>query len=208
MSARLRAGLLSLLFVVSFTGCALAPPQPPEAVHAAWQARQARLQTVQAWELQGRLAVRAGDQGGHMGLRWRRQPDHDVIDLTGPLGKPLLQLQRDARGAWVRDAEQKTYAAPDPESLVFDLTGWRLPLTGLPYWVRGLPLPDVPMREELDAYGRLKSLHQLGWEVQFQEYATHHGWELPRKLLLRRTETDASGPPVELRLVIGQWALK
>lgn len=211
MSARLRARLLSVFSAVALIGCALAPPQSPEAAHAAWEARQARLQQVHTWELQGRLAVRAGDQGGQMGLRWRRQPGRDVIDLTGPLSRPLLHLERDVNGAWLRDAEQKTYAAPDPESLVLSLTGWRLPLNGLPYWVLGLSLPDAAMRPALDGYGRLRHLEQLGWAIDFQEYAVYDGWELPRKLLLRRTEAGAPDTPetaVELRLVIAQWALK
>lgn len=208
MSARLRAGLLSVWIIITFAGCAVAPLRPSAEVLAAWQARQARLQDVRAWELHGRLAVRAGEQGGHMGLRWQRRPDQDVIDLSGPLGKPLLQLKRDASGAWLRDAEQKTFSAPDAESLVLSLTGWRLPLTGLPYWILGLPLPDAALREELDQEGRLKRLYQLGWDVQFLDYAMYDGRELPRRLLLRLTEPDAAAPAVELRLVVAQWALK
>ncbi len=101
-------GLLGLAAFVA--GCATAPSLPPpvENPAAAWQARQAELKPVIAWKIQGRLAMRADDEGWQATVFWMRDGERQRIDLTGPLGRGHLQLLQDSRGPELRDADQRT----------------------------------------------------------------------------------------------------
>jgi outer membrane lipoprotein LolB len=108
----------------------------------------------------------------------------------------------------LQDAEQRVLYAADAEELLYRYTGWRLPITNLNYWVRGVPVPDLPAIRELDDAGRLKTLRQQGWEVQYQEYVRFEGHELPNRLTLTYTpvRVTAELPAMEVRLVIDRWA--
>jgi outer membrane lipoprotein LolB len=196
------ARVVALLLLASLTACTVAPTRPQAEREQLWQARSAQLAHIDAWDLEGRLAVHAGDQGGQMALRWHRQGETEEVDITGPLGKRLLQLVQDASGARAVDADRRTYAGRDAQSLLFEATGWQIPLSGLNYWVLGLPIPGVPHEQRLDDEGRLESLRQLGWTVRFLDYGRYQGVELPRRLFL-----EIPDPALELRLVVQAWTL-
>lgn len=119
---------------------------------------------------------------------------------------------RDRNGAVLRDAEQNIYRNASAEELLMRTTGFRLPLDGLDYWVRGLPAPGSEAERELDVWGRLVRLRQLGWDIEFLEYGEHAGLDLPAKLFARRLAGVGSiarhDDSFEVRLVIERWALQ
>lgn len=199
----------AFIFLLLLSACAGPPPRPSAEVEALWAARQARLAGIDSWDLRGRLGVRAPDGGGQAALRWQREDEAHEIDLTGPLGKQLLKLFEDGDGARMRDARQREFAAADAQTLLWQATGWRVPLAGLRHWIVGLPAPATAGVRELDVQGRLERLRQLGWEVRFLDYMRVDGVDLPRRLVLRYLapgmgDGDAE---VELRLLVQAWNL-
>lgn len=187
--------------------CSAPLPRPADAqLQQLWEQHEAALLPIRHWELRGRLAISADDQGGQATLVWRRDGSHHGIRLGGPLGRGLLQLTQDESGAQLQDAEQRILRAPSAEELLFRYSGWRLPVENLNYWVRGLPVPGVAMEQELNDSGHLKTLHQEGWEVQYQEYVLVDGRSLPRRLRLTNPQKTAGHPAMEVRLVIERWA--
>ncbi|MHB8534327.1 MAG: lipoprotein insertase outer membrane protein LolB [Sulfuricaulis sp.] len=210
----MRRGLGLVGLAALTAGCvSVPPPLPPvENPAAAWQARQTELKPIVAWNIQGRIAMRAGDKGWQATLYWMRDGQRQRIDLSGPLGRGHLQLVQDSRGATLRDADRKTWRAPNAEQLLYRTTGWRMPLDGLNYWVLGLPAPGATAHEELDNRGRLKTLVQSGWDIRFLEYARYGSFELPSKLFM--TGRNASAPEnsakdsvLEVRLIVERWTL-
>jgi outer membrane lipoprotein LolB len=205
-------GLLGLAALVA--GCATAPPPSPpvENPAAAWLARQAELKPVIAWKIQGRLAMRSDKEGWQATVYWTRDGERQRIDLAGPLGRGHLRLVEDGQSAELRDADQRTWHADNAEQLLFRTTGWRVPLDGLNYWVRGLPAPGTAATEELDNRGRLKSLVQSGWDIRFLEYTPYGSFDLPSKLFMKRQGNGADDSPaknsaLEVRLIIERWTL-
>jgi outer membrane lipoprotein LolB len=93
-------------------------------------------------------------------------------------------------------SDHKQYQASDVESLTEQVLGWRLPLAGLPDWVRGRAAPGVAAQTKLDKAQRLAELRQSGWLVEFLSYRDDSG--VPQQLRLSRAD-------VEIRLVIDQW---
>ena len=194
-------------------GCATAPSIPPvENPAATWQVRQAQLRPITAWNIQGRLAMRTAKEGWQASLNWIRDGERYSIDLTGPLGRGHLRLTRDDQGAELRDAEQHSWHAENPELLLYRTTGWLVPLDGLNYWVLGLPWPGNTANQELDPQGRLKSLAQSGWDIRFLEYTRYGSLDLPSKLFIKRQGGSPNDLPVEdatleVRLIIERWSL-
>lgn len=205
---------LGILIVVALTaGCATTSSLPPvENPAATWRARQSALTPIVAWKIQGRLSVRTAKEGGQASLLWVRDGVQQRMDITGPLGRGHLRLTQNNDGAELRDADQKTWRADNAEQLLYRTTGWWVPLDGLNYWVLGLPMPHVPATEELDDQGRLKTLIQSGWEIQFIEYAQQDALDLPQKFFIKRkiapTEaTEAAAQSIEVRFVVEHWTL-
>lgn len=101
----------------------------------------------------------------------------------------------------MQDAEGQTLYAEDAETLLQNYLGWQVPVSGLHYWIRGLPSPQTIVQTMLlDEQSRLSELTQAGWRVSYKRYQTHKGLQLPAKMEL----LNAS---LKVKLVIRQWEL-
>jgi outer membrane lipoprotein LolB len=152
------------------------------------------------WQLNGRIALTHGEQGWHASLLWQEHADDYQLKLSGPLGQGGFQLAGDEHGVVLVDAEGHSSFARDGDALLLQATGWRLPVVGMRYWVRGLPVPDIEATPVYDASGRLNRLEQSGWEINYYKYQLVEGASVPSKMQLARDD-------VSVRLVIKQWQL-
>ncbi len=149
---------------------------------------------VPAFELSGRVAVRYGDEAASGRAEWRHAPETDDMVISTPLGQGLAELTRRGDVFTLVTSDGKRHTASDPESLTESVLGWRLPLAGLPEWVRAQPLPGVPA-DVKRAEGRVSRIAQSGWTIDYLEYGENG---LPRRLRLQRDTLD-------IRLVIEEW---
>ncbi len=158
------------------------------------------------------------NEGCQASLRWDRDKQRHEIDLWGPLGRGHVRLTFDDSGAQLRDSDQNTYRADDPQQLLLETTGWWLPLDGLNYWILGVPVPDTPNQHVLDESGRLMTLKQLGWNIRFMRYRRFGRFEFPRKLFIQREmannlvmesrDYEREVPVLEVRLVVEKWTVE
>ena len=194
------------LFVLALASCAAPAPRPDEAeLEQRWAAHSRLLQQLSVWELRARFAVRVDEQGGQAALVWQHFADHQSLRLNGPLGRGVVRITQDAQGARLVDAEQRTTTAASIEELLWQVTGWQLPVSSLAWWIRGLPVPGPAVTRELDERGRLQQLRQHGWTVQYSDYRPVADVELPGHITLTRAAT-AQGPEMEVRFVIERWS--
>lgn len=157
--------------------------------------------TVVAFSLEGRLAVRQGERPAQVGIEWEHRPGWDRVFLTGPLGQGLAELEQTPDGARMTTADQKRYAAPDASRLAHELLGFELPLDRLPQVVVG----QVESLSR-DGQGRPETALSAGWRVRYLRYESDDPRALPSLIELQR---DAKGDQeaLELRLKIDQWNL-
>ena len=198
--------IFSAAFIAAFfCACAQVPPVPEEA-RARFAEREPALASLVRWELSGRVGMRTSEGGGSLALVWRRSPERQTLDFANPLGKRVLRVEEDAHGAHAVDAQQRHYRGKDVESLLAETLNMQVPLAGLVYWIRGLPLPDTADQSSFDRFGRLQRLAQLGWDIEFLDYARVNDLELPAKIFLRYENTaQPDTAALQLRLVINQW---
>lgn len=152
-------------------------------------------QSPGAFELLGRVAVNSPEQKFSGNLRWTHDAEQDQLWFLTPLGQGVAHLIKDRSGVTLKTNDE-TYHALDVESLTRQVLGWRLPLTGLESWVRGISAPGVPAAVERDAAGRLARVRQDGWEISYLRYSEERG--LPEKLTV-------AGQGLEITLVIDNW---
>lgn len=182
--------LLAAAFLVLTAGCAALETAAP----AARPARQA----IEAFRLEGRIAVRRAGESYSVGIDWRHDAQSDELIITGPLGQGLARLTSGGGAALLETADQKRYAAPDLDGLSEQVFGTRLPVSGLGRWVLGRPAFGAAAR--LDAAGRLAGLAEGGWTIDYLRYENESPDALPELLQARRED-------VEVRLKIDRWSL-
>ena len=120
------------------------------------------------FELQGRIALRYGADGGNARFAWRHAVSSDDLLVTNPIGQGIARITRQRDEVMLVTADGKEYRALDAESLTQSVLGWRLPLAGLPDWVRARPVAGRPAQVRRTAAGQIESVEQDGWLIEYQ----------------------------------------
>jgi outer membrane lipoprotein LolB len=177
-------------------GCALVSTPPRSPSESAWDSRRAELMALERWLLQARIA--SGRVGMSGSLRWRQDAEHFDIRVSGPLGTGGFQAQGQPGQVEIRTVRE-TLVTQDPEALLQEKTGWSLPLQQLRYWALGIPYPATPSEVSYDAGGRLQSLQQDGWLLEYTEYGQYEYYQLPRRFTLKKGD-------MHFRVVVDDWS--
>ena len=191
---------LSIIVLTALlAACAVTPPRGVTGrAEQAWRTRQAALATLTDWSFTGRIGITLGDQGWHAALNWRQHAEGYDIQISGPLGQGVGMLHGGPDGVLLRTPDHKESRAADAESLLYAQFGWWVPVSGLKYWLRGLPDPQQTAQTTLDDSGRLTRLQQAGWEIRFTRYAQLAGLALPDRLML-------SNDKMKVKLIVDTW---
>jgi len=197
----LMRNLLVPALVLLLAGCAGLGPQ--ESIEGPgnkqdWTTHKARISEIDGWQISGKIGIRAPQDSGSGTLFWLQRQDYFDIRLSGPLGRGATRLNGRPNAVALEVAGQGRFEAESPEALVESQLGWRLPVSNLLWWVRGLPAPDSRSRIALDANGRLANLQQDGWDIQYLGYSDEDGYALPSRIKL-------AGRDLQITLVVKDW---
>jgi outer membrane lipoprotein LolB len=176
-------------------GCAAIPQHGAESTRL-WEARHARLAQIEQFTVQARVS--SGFFGSKADLHWRQRGDDFEMRVTGPFGAGAVNISSAAGTVTVRTARE-TYATSDPELFLFERLGWTFPVRHLRWWALGVPAPNSDSKIQWDDGGRLLTLAQDGWTLEFGEYQAADGLELPRKFTL-------ANPEVAIKVVVDAWS--
>ena len=191
-----RVAALALLSLAA--GCATVVPQAPLGDRAA---REAELQALPAWSLDGRIAVAAGEDGFSGGFDWVQAGERADISLQGPLGGAAFAIRVDGERLTL-NARGETYTDDEARAIIGDRigNGTMLPVGEMRYWLIGVPAPGLDHDEARDDQWRLTELGQSGWRVRYERYAIVGLYELP-------TRVEMSTEGLRLRVVVADWRL-
>jgi outer membrane lipoprotein LolB len=173
---------VAALCIALLAACATTPAPLPEGT---------------SFELTGRVAVRSGQDAASGTLVWRHGPGFDDLMISTPFGQGVAEIARRADLYTLTTADARRISASDPEALTEQALGWRIPLAGLPDWVRGRPYPHARAAVSYGRGGRPQRINQLGWTIEYLAYDDESG--LPSRLQLTREGLD-------IRLTIDSWA--
>ncbi|WP_298183145.1 lipoprotein insertase outer membrane protein LolB [uncultured Pseudomonas sp.] len=163
-----------------------------------WQAHKQHVSGLDAWQINGKVGIRAPKDSGSGTLFWLQRQDYYDIRLSGPLGRGAARLTGRPGTALLEVANQGRYQAESPEQLLQAKLGLNLPVSHLLWWIRGLPSPDSKSRLNLDSQSHLAQLSQDGWDVEYLSYTEQNGFWLPERIKL-------NGFDLQVTLVIKDW---
>jgi len=192
--------LLFPLMSLFLTGCVAT--KPASRITASPQpAAQVTLEELPIFTIRGKLGVKHNNEGANANLDWEQNHDSYNVKLTGPLGQGRLEIGGNASQATITDQKGHVIKVASIEDYLHKKLGWYLPVRSWSYWVKGLPSPSEKFTATYHENGKLKTLSQFEWNIEYVDYmATTRGY-LPRKLILQR-------PGTQLRVIIKEWVVE
>jgi len=195
--------LATVLLTAAFvTGCASRAVAPVADVD--WQARDQQLRQLSGWEARGRIAIKAGSEGGSGNLQWQQQGEAASIALSGPFGAGAMQIDWAPTEIVVTDKNGKQeliysgdYAA---EIFLSRQLGWDFPGGSARYWLLGVADPAYSSHKSFNEEGWLRQLEQRGWVVTYDRFTDINGRWMPRKIVLQ-------GGRARIKMIIDDWLL-
>ena len=165
-----------------------------------WSEHRRTLADYQTWNLHARAVVWRATEVYNVGLQWRQDARQFVMLLEAPFGQGVFRIENGADGGYrLLLPDGQRFENRTPEALLEEVFGWSLPISGLRYWIRGLPRPGGDYRKQLDDSGLARSLNQDRWSIAFTEYFDDARQpRLPRRLKLARDD-------LSIKLVIEHW---
>ncbi|MGX5218308.1 lipoprotein insertase outer membrane protein LolB [Pseudomonas sp. S9] len=193
--------LIACSLVALLTGCAgLISHESVQGQgnQAAWQAHKEQLSALDAWQISGKIGIRAPKDSGSATLFWLQRQDYFDIRLSGPLGGGAARLTGRPGEVLLEVANKGRYKAESPEALLQQQLRMNLPVSHLLWWVRGLPAPDTKSNVTLDTDSHLSKLTQDGWQVEYLSYVEQNGYWLPERIKLH-------GQDLQVTIVVKDW---
>ena len=177
-------------------GCTTLAPAP---VDANWDLHRTQIAQLERWSFSGKLALKSPTGADTARLRWTQRGSDLELELSGPVG--MKQLRLVSEGAETRMFKDGHWQRLDSaEQALEEQLGWSLPLEYLPWWLRGLPAPQLRAAEMDVVAGRLTKLQQAGWTVEYPDYQAVDSHYLPRTILFRRDQ-------VQGKILLKKWTL-
>jgi len=199
--SRLRVAFM-LMLLAGMVACArgpVLPDEPPD--EAAWEEHRQSLLALQAWSLDGRVALRTADDGWTASLRWSQWTDYMDFRLRGTFGIGTTRIYGEPDWMIIENSRGDVWETASPEVDLARETGWEVPLGMLRWWMIGLPAPEESTTVRLvDGSGHLVKLEQAGWIIHYENYDQQEGLALPGRITV---ESD----DVRLRLRIRDWVI-
>jgi outer membrane lipoprotein LolB len=192
--------LAALLAAAALTGCATLPVGTDG---LSYEQRRAQLQSVDSWEIRGRLAGATGERGFQGSFRWQQRGDTLDLTVRGPVGVAALRVSGSPNSLTVT-ARGDTRVLSDPETQLSELLGWWLPVGSLHAWLLGLPDPGFESMTEVGNDGTLAALDQRLWHVAYASYQLAPSSANGSMMLVPR-RVDLTHGELNLRLTIDDW---
>jgi outer membrane lipoprotein LolB len=192
--------LAALLAAAALTGCATLPVGTDG---LSYEQRSAQLQSVDSWEMRGRLAGTTGDRGFQGSFRWQQRGDALELTVRGPVGVGALRVSGSPSSLTVT-ARGDTRVLADPETQLSELLGWWLPVASLHAWLLGLPDHGYEFTTKIGNDGTLAGLEQRLWQVAYASYQLAPSAANDSMLLVPR-RIDLTHGELNLRLTIDDW---
>jgi outer membrane lipoprotein LolB len=178
------------------------PQASPENPSVPVENRVTSLSNIQQWDLDALIAIRnnAKNDSGTANMKWQQSRNNYNIQLFGPLGSNSVKLSGHPGKVSMETSDGKKSSAQSPEMLLAAKTGWKIPVSNLYYWIRGLPVPDASAKKNYDNANRLSQLVQAGWTIRFQNYTAVNQVELPTKIFL-------ANPELNVKIIVNHWQI-
>jgi outer membrane lipoprotein LolB len=196
----LRVALVAAV-LSALAGCRTAPAPvlgPGPGADAPWPLQRERLERLDRYSLNGRVAVAASGQGFSANLRYQQHPDLAEMALDGPMGLGGMRLALARDNLRVTTSSGESLDGGEARAEIERRLGFTMPLAELRWWLLGVPAPGEAALEQDSVTGEIRGFQQNGWQVSIETRAPALGFALPRRLIAQREGA-------RLKLAVDQW---
>lgn len=191
------------LFAMLLSACATRPQAPEGPVNL--PAQLIKLDAIKQWNINGKLALREPEKSVSANLRWQVNDPLFTFRLSNFLGVTLVDMEQGPNGARL-EADDEVYTDQSATTLLYQTTGWDIPLDQLLSWVKGVPRSGDAYT--LNGNGLLQQLQPgcrqcAGWQVDYAQYGQVNDVWLPHNIKL----TNTAQPEQWIKIRISQWTL-
>ncbi len=168
---------------------------------------QQRLQQLKQWKISAKVTVeRHGQHYSTAYLNWQQNGENYDINITSPFGDSHLQINKDGKAitatSTVADAPVKKYNIKNIDDFANKLSGLKLPVEQLQYWIKGTPDPRQEyFQPEYDANNNLISIIQDDWYIQWNRFDPNQKPQLPHKI----KATQEKNGSLKVTVIIAEW---
>lgn len=154
-----------------------------------------------SWAIKGGIVIAQPQRVTMARLFWQQQQKKYVVKLAGPFNLGGIQIQGQPGRVMLITAQNKPpIVATSAEQLLQQQLQLQLPVSSLYYWLRALPVPGIAATQQRDNTGRLMTLQQQGWQIQYMSYQQTGAYSLPQKI-------EFTAPPLRIKVIIQKWQL-
>ena len=193
---------LFFAFAISaIAGCSqFANLQDAQQAEELWARQQLILGEYNNWDIHARAAIRLEGEFYNIGIRWQRDDRRFKMLLEAPFGQGVFRIESSEGDIYrLRLPDGQVFENHTAEALLEEVIGWSLPISGLEYWIRGLPRPGSTYSYRSGAGGRTRSINQDQWAIDYLDYfVQQEDPQLPRRIKLVSDK-------VTLKLIVERW---
>lgn len=179
--------LASLSLVAALLSACATAPLAKE--NSNWAKQREQLQDLDSWELRGRVNVRYDNESHTPRIQWLQQNMEYHIRLWGTFnaGNTLIVGRP---GFVTLEQDGEILSANSPEKLILQQLGYKLPVSQLNYWIKGLPAPDSTASLSFNEFNQLTTIEQADWTIKLSDPRQYGAISLPRRVELTRPQND------------------
>ncbi len=179
---RLTSTALSLCFI-GLTACQTLPTKPIDTTPVL-EGEQIKPHRLDSFNISGKMGFinKEKQQSASAFYTWAQEQERFAMQLEGALGVGYTLIEYNGKTATLTNAELGTVTADSPEQLLNKATGWKAPISQLPYWISGSPTP-TDTEQTIDSQHRLATSTNGDWSASFR-YA-YDSSKLPRKIIAK-----------------------
>lgn len=201
--------LIVCLVCLTIASCATVVKEPESASPAKsaepadWKAQQQRRQSINYWEVRGRLGVQTEITGGSMDIIWKNAGDDYSIRLIAPLGAGSYLIQGNSQLAEIRFPDGRIDTVDNIDRIFSSAFDIDLPASAVRDWIRGIPSQSMPVQQiSWNKKGMLEKVKQSGWKVEMKRY-TGAKVAMPYTIYVSHEGSEE----LDMRLVLRQWLI-
>jgi outer membrane lipoprotein LolB len=185
LTSYFKLGLLGFLSLF-LAACAHQRPGPTAKVNA--EEHQARLSELTTWQIAGRFGFKGPEQKQSASLHWAQREQNYQLSLSTILGTAILSMQNE-NGFITAKADDKNYSGTNASEIIWQMTGWTIPVDQLPIWIKGQY--TVNDRVIINEQGFVSQLQPgcaacQGWLITYTNYQAVEDKRLPQPWLAQR----------------------
>ena len=194
---------LIFILVTTLTACSTTKVATDQQLFQNKNQRAQQLSNLTDWTIKGKIAFIEGDSKQSANLYWRQTEKSTTLNLTTFLGVNVLSL-KSKDDIHILKANGKTYQDDNLEDLLSQVSGIRLPVNALVYWIKGLKAQSedqitysatTNLPETLNAW-----VNNAYWQLHYKKYNLVNNLRLANQLTIKHQH-------LTIKMAIHTWEL-